>query len=465
MILSNPKTKVAITGIAEAGKTTFLTSLLWHLDQIGSGKFEVRNGKDKLIEIYKVNINDGKITPRTFQYKQVIGEVLHTREFPKKTTDWHKCSIEFSRKDWKFNRQRLEFIDFPGERIVDIALMAVSSFGQWSTKFFDAAASVPQIAPLIKRYKESIGTSASAYTCIVAYKELIEEIVDKYGSLVSPSTLLLDEKGKTWKDKIRTPSGTLDKKQFIHTAVSGLSGMEFAPIPVELARTISFTHQFEKNYKQYREKVLFPLIKQVFRADKLLVLIDIPGLLMSGGQAYNQAVATVEQLATTLDPAGSFWKGLAIWSGLYFLGWNPVPLREVIFVATQTDRIHPDDISNNRILKLLDEMVNGTINKVMPLECKKTHCAAIQTTYPSPRTTDGKKSLCGIPRVAENTARQTLEYDVDQLPDGIPAKFAAKGNPEELIFPKTHFPEDFPEIMTHPPKHKNLDKVFNLIIN
>jgi len=469
MIFSNPTTKVAITGIAEAGKTTFLTSLLWHLDQIGSGKLEVRNGKNNPIDIYKAKINDGKITKRTFQYKQVIAEVLHTREFPQKTADWRECSVEFAREGWWYNRQRLEFVDFPGERIVDVALMAYSSFDQWSAHFFEAVANVPQLTPYINEYKTKIQTSTDAAACIRAYKELIEKIIGEYGSLVSPSTLLLDEKGKTWKDKIKTASGKLDKQQFIPTAVSGLLGFEFAPIPVELVPTMPFTRQFKKNYERYRKKALFPLIKQVFRADKLLVLINIPELLMEGGEAYNQAVATIEALVTTLDPAGSFWKGFAIWSGLYFLGWNPVPLREVIFVATQTDRIHPDDINNDKIVRLLGEMVGGIISKVRPLKCQKTHCAAIQSTYVPPKSndaiTDGKKILCGIPQAAGNPQCRTIKYEVDALPATIPSKFATKGAPNKYCFPKTCFPEDFPEIMSHPPKHNNLNAVFNFIIN
>ena len=426
-------TNVALIGVARSGKTTFLTSLLWHLDQYKHDEtFQVTDSKSEpsRVTLSKIRINAGGHTDHTYKFREAINKMIRERAFPSKSTDWKECTVEFVRSDWPISRQRINFFDFPGERVADLSLMIGRSYQQWCDILFAKLTETHTVSGLLEDYNKAISSANNEIDCLLAYKDLIGKLVHRHGSLISPSTLLLDASGKHFREKFDGESNL--HQQFIDTALSGLPESQFVPI---FKGTNSFTKLFEQRYNQYREQVLYPLIRKLWNTDKLLIFIDIPSLLQAGDIAYNDAVNAATQLATILDPSESWVQWLLGWSLLRrVLGMEWQPLKQIIFVASQADRVRPEDISNSRLQDLLEHIVGNIKTKiVLPQGCQTTCCSAIWSSQSA-----------NVP---------------DELPSAIPDQWP----PPHFKFP--YIAGNIPTAITKPPKHKNLDTLFSLIIN
>lgn len=121
--------RIAVTGIANSGKTVFLTSLLWQLHEFADANFFLGNGV-KITEFREVRRNS------TFPFYKFQDAMAKQGEWPRKTKDVHQYVGEFKRSD-RSRKQRMEFLDFPGERIADAAIAGYDDFGDWSDHMFD----------------------------------------------------------------------------------------------------------------------------------------------------------------------------------------------------------------------------------------------------------------------------------------------------------------------------------------
>jgi hypothetical protein len=149
--------------------------------------------------------------------------------------------------------------------------------------------------------------------------------------------------------------------------------------------------------------------------------------------AYNGALKIIDNLVSTLNPTGSLFQALAKVSMLKKLGMEWKPLKQVIFVATQADRVQRNDLQQGKLHVLLNDMVAGIRQRNEPLKSETAVCSAIWSQA------DGQNP--------------------SSLPDKLPDTFAAG----DYDFPRIQ--GNFPAVKTNSPKHHQLDDIFNLIIN
>ncbi len=91
--LTTKKRKIAITGLSGSGKTAFLTSLLWHLQEFDSMNFKLDN-KAKITQFREVPAS------LAFPFKQ-FRSLMAAKEsrWPMKTTHDHRYVCTFTRSD------------------------------------------------------------------------------------------------------------------------------------------------------------------------------------------------------------------------------------------------------------------------------------------------------------------------------------------------------------------------------
>jgi len=122
--------KIAITGLSRSGKTVFITSLIDQL--LHQKKISLVTSKHKT---FKVALNPPKSFIKRFDYYSFSKNIKKNATWPKGTNDITSTTLEFESKGsfslLANSKFRLELIDYPGEWILDIALLG-TSYERWS---------------------------------------------------------------------------------------------------------------------------------------------------------------------------------------------------------------------------------------------------------------------------------------------------------------------------------------------
>jgi predicted YcjX-like family ATPase len=435
-------TNIALTGSACSGKTNFLTSLIWHLDRLNQKKFDVKGakkGNDRVpIKLSKIELAPDRKS--TFNFPLMRTKLTTNFEFAEKTLDTQDYSIEFDRDDWRIYRQRLQFFDFPGERFADTAIACYDKYDNWATSQINDLQNEPTIAKEIKDYLDAVSTATDKQQCIYEYRQLLIRLWHKYCTLISPSVFSLDQNGKHLSSASTDP-----QKQPV-----GLLGYEFCPLPKDiLDGHADILTTFRQNYKRYQKQVVFPAFKRLFSAQKLLIFVDIPSILMAGSNRLNNEQKIIENTLKALDHntfiGKRIYKFLSIKRNIY----------DIAFVATKADMVHRDDFNNGKFKNLLKDM-SSFVGTHFSFNCKHFACSAICSSLP-----DTFPNMIGKLKNPPDGFKpeDKVKYAVSPLPDEWPPAFQAGTYTFPDLLPNVS------ESQMYPPEHIDLDIIFNHLIN
>ena len=432
------KKKIAITGTVNCGKTVFLTSLLWQLEEhedarfflprISLSGFRERRRKDRSRE-------------ERFPYDRYRDALAERGQWPRKTRDFHRYHCEIDRSDWRWWTQSLEFLDFPGERIADAAMMVYDDHGDWSDRMFDHFESNSGYSEVGQRFRQDLEVNEiSADAAVKAYRLALARFIRDYKPLVSPSVFLLDRTGVVARNDHEETLAAVRR--------CGLDEeSQFAPLPKSVREANpKLAKTMQRHYRQYRKDMVLPLFTDLMTAQSLVVLVDIPSLLVGGVGRYNdnrQIVLDLIEAMRSDSVGGRILKRLRLQSSL----------DRIAFVATKADLVSRNDIENGRLESLLKQM-NARGKKLLSptIDVKWFICSACLST------TAGKTAhtLTGIPMV-DNADRQEMEFPVSPLPESWPDDWS----PMEYCFPDV-LPRARRNVQI-PPDHMRLDTVFDFI--
>lgn len=278
------------------------------------------------------------------------------------------------------NRSRLstptydvEFVDLPGERFVDTAMLG-RTFYEWSEWLLASFESDPYdratTLPLLQLLE---APAFDELTLIQQYKRVLYRLTKRQRRLVTPSTFLLDTAG------IQAPA--LDEDKIVSTRHSGLPGHEFAPMSDAAAqRHPALAKQFAAHFEAYKAGVVFPFYKSFRYCDRLLVAVDLPKILMSGPGLLNDTVAVAESIVDAACPP-AHW----LYRMLLTLGrpvFRPKVIQHVCFVALKADLC---GTGARRDMKRLLEQMLASVSAKLRGVAKSFHAvAAIVSTESGP---------------------------------------------------------------------------------
>lgn len=443
--LWNRERRIAITGIADGGKTVFLTSLISHISEHEALEFPF--GKKAQINGYR-EIHQRKPYSAPFRYAAYRDRLSRLGQWPEKTRDCLHYSCEFSRSDWRMSTSRLHFFDFPGERIADAAIAAMPDYGEWADHMMrhlmDHSSYEELAKPFIAlQYREAIEREELIRT----YKQTLGRLILNYKPLISPSTFLLDSRGRMARGS--TP------EELAATQTCGLGGLrdtgetrEFAPLLFEARENNpDLAGVMAQNYQAYRDRVVMPIFDELSRVHRIIVLFDIPMLLAGGVGRYNDNRQILFDLFETLRPDSSV--GSRLLKTLMF--WNR-PLDRIALVATKADMVHPSDIANGRLESLLRAMTERAARMLPTVKIGWFTCSAMVSTRPgaSDHTLIGRT-------IRNNPDRAEMEFDVSPLPESWPHEW----EPGEFNFYRLH--PNFPRNHQVPPRQFGLERIFDFI--
>ncbi len=433
-------TRVAVTGIAGGGKTVFLTSCLSQLAEYDEAELFFGGGV-KLKSFYEPahGTDIGGYFPLE-RYRRLMAA---GGCWPDKTIDCFRYACEFERSDWHFFKQRLRFFDFPGERIADAAIAAMSDYRQWSNHILTYYKQHPDYEQATSEYFDMLkGGDIDEQSLISKYELTLAKLILGYKPLISPSCFLLGTDGS------KAEPGSA--QEIARSRYSGLNRQcRFAPMPPDMCRALpEIAANMTRNYKQYRRQVVLPVFRELAKSDCLVILVDIPSLLAGGVGRYNDNRQILMDLSDALRSDTSI--GAKLLNTLKF--WRP-RLKKAAFVASKADLVCTQDVSDGGLDSLLRQMTTRAGRLLPGVACNWFVCSACCSTRP------GAKSGSLIGKLAYNNPQgKEMEFDVSRLPREWPPQWDSG----DYRFYKV-YPQASPNVQI-PPKSFGLDGILKFIL-
>jgi uncharacterized protein len=345
--LRERRMRVGITGLSRAGKTIFITSMIRNLEAYVRGvntlEAFTRNGKAESIVRMEIRpIRSEKIP--LFPYDEITQRLTcKGNDWPKSTAAVSGLEIVLHLRSRLRNRLHVEFIDYPGEWIVDRTMLGPGvSFRDWSRRIMERLLPLAPTTEMMDfaefmetvDWYSSIGAQEAALSAHRRFKSMLEACRDKAGlRYLQPGRFLLPG-----------PSGDVPF-------------LWFAPVTTEVdpnkAAPESLYRVMERRFAEYvRDARDFS--KTYFGPiDHHIVLVDVLSALAGGKAVYDDTRLAVMEIAETFARKGNPVRRL--------VSKHSAP--KATFVATKADYLHHDEVGN--LIVHLSAMVAGGLDQML----------------------------------------------------------------------------------------------------
>lgn len=450
------KRKIGIVGLANAGKTVFLTSLLSHLCDHEPDKLPLTSQKkdEKAVVIRRFESLEMEDGLESFPFKEFRNALVKRRNWPAKTKDTSHFRCRFERSDWMAGLD-LTFIDIPGERFGD-AVMVGNDYAQWSEKLLKSLKEDPEYQTLAEPYFQVMEQDdISEDELLQAYKLTMAKFALSLRPLLSPSVFALDQDG------VQYPR--LSAEDVAKERLSGLTAeTQFCPLPRSVREKMpELTEAFAERYRDYQTTVPLPLFRQLQGCHRLIVLVDVTDILATNVGAYNDAEAILEEvLRSCVKQRRGMWSKVGMWLASATLpdSWRPKGISRIAFVATKSDLVKFDEVDHIR--SLLKQLIEKKIRDY-DVNHEFFSCSAIQSTL----FKDGK--LLGHPLVDEAGEPNEIPTSDTRLmnlePSEVPEEWPMSWKEGDFCFPEVY--PKIPVLINKPPVQDGLNEILDFLLD
>lgn len=312
-----PAIRLGVTGLSRAGKTVFITSLVANL--INRGRMPaLRAAADGRIEAVWLQPQPDNTVPR-FAYESHLGTMTgHVPFWPESTSGISELRLSFRVRPNGLlagfqgaNTVHLDIVDYPGEWLLDLALLD-QSYRQWSDTVLQRFGARSEMAAFGDRLAR-IDAAAMldepvAQALAVSYTHALAELRAAGLSNCTPGRFLMP--------------GDL----------KGSPALTFAPLPPGSAPRGSLAREFERRFEAYKREVVRPFFREHFaRIDRQVVLVDMLGAIHAGPVAVEDMRQSLADILATFRPGrNDFLRQI-------FLGKR---VEKILFAATKADHLH-----------------------------------------------------------------------------------------------------------------------------
>jgi uncharacterized protein len=345
--LSERRMRVGITGLSRAGKTILITSMIQNLEAYvrGVNTLEAfsRNGKsDSIVRMEIKPIQSEKIP--LFPYEEITERLTsRNNDWPESTTTVSGLEVVLHLRSRFGGRLHVEFIDYPGEWIVDRTMLIPGlSFRDWSRGTVERLLPLAPVAEMKEfiifmesvGWYSSIGAQEAALGAHRRFKSVLEACKDKAGlRYLQPGRFLLPG-----------PNGDVPS-------------LWFAPVTTEVnpdkAVPESLYRVMERRFAAYVRDARNFSNTHFGSIDHHIVLVDVLSALAGGKTVYDDTRLVVKEIAETFARKGNPILRLA----------SKRSAPKATFVATKADYLHQDEVGN--LVVQLSAMVAGSLNQML----------------------------------------------------------------------------------------------------
>lgn len=385
--LVNPTLRLGVTGLSRSGKTVFITALVHAL--LKGARLPVFDAyaKGRITRCYLEPQPNDEL-PR-FPYEQNLALLTaENRQWPESTNriSQLRLTIEYEpqgllARNLHGGKLHVDIIDYPGEWLLDLPLMA-QSYQQWS----EATLAAARLMPRATHAREWLDDVARTPASDPANELRAVEAAQKFTSYLSRCR------------EVDVAQSTLSPGRFLLPGdLAGSPLLSFAPLDVqdnEELRAGSYGALMQRRYDSYVSKIVKPFFFGHFaRLDRQVVLVDILTALNAGPLAVS-------------DLRKAFTDVLAC----FRLGENNLftevfgkRVERVLFAATKADMLHHS--GHDKLENILRTLIAEAATRADETGARYDVAAlsAIRATREATLQQKGENLACivGVPEDAE----------------------------------------------------------------
>jgi predicted YcjX-like family ATPase len=417
-----PSLRLGVTGLSRAGKTVFITALVHNL--VHGGRLPLFNAyqQGRLVEARLMPQPDDEV-PR-FDYEAHVRDLVERRVWPDSTRRISELRIVIEyesahvlRRTFGRGRLNLDIVDYPGEWLLDLALLK-KSYAEWSSEAL-ALSREPHRAGMAADWHRALGgTNAAgppdedtARNLAAAFTQYLRAArADEHAlSMLPPGRFLMP--------------GDLE----------GSPALTFAPLDVPVDHRPAkdtLAAMMERRYEAYKSHVVKPFFRDHFaRLDRQIVLVDMLAALNAGPAAIRDLEAALADVLSAFRPGRASWLRSILTRRI----------DRILFAATKADHVHHTD--HDKLAQLLQRVTrraaeraefSGAMVRIVPL-------AAVRATRETQakRGGDSLPVIAGIPMPGEAIAGTVYDGETEialfpgDLPENPEAMFEIPGPRDE----------------------------------
>ena len=334
--------RIGVTGLSQSGKSTLITSLINHLENIRRGALRGQVALSMLVHGHWQR--EG--VERPFDYDVGLHALTdHPPHWPDSTRDWSVARIELTRtRRWYqpgSRRRIIELVDYPGEWLLDLMLLDLD-YGQWCRATADWLDESPraELGAELRTRLRAIDPTAPVE------RAMLQQLQQDWAGFLADCRLPPQRLSRNLPGRFLIPGDAYDPR--VKPFVPLLDLPADADCPPGSWGAVCAAH-----YESYRNEVVRPFFEQHFsQLDAQVILIDLLGAMSAGQAALKDMRAAVDAV---LQP---FRYGQDGWLTRLFRR----RLRRVAVCASQIDHVLPED--QKRLQQLLESYLYETVQRL-----------------------------------------------------------------------------------------------------
>lgn len=389
-----PVLRLGVTGLSRSGKTVFVTALVRNLIAGGRLPFFRPEAEGRIVRAYLEPQPNDEV-PR-FSYED------HLACLSKKPPVWPdntrrisqlRLTIEYqSQSTWRrflgLEKLHVDIIDYPGEWLVDLALLG-QTYAEFSALALETARS-PLRAEAAKPFLDFVSG-------LDPQEEANEQTAIKGGKLFAA---YLDEARR-----VRFAQPVSGPGRFLLPGdLEGSPLLTFFPLPLSTAQATrgSLVAMMARRYESYKEKVVQPFFADYFsKIDRQIVLVDVLSAISAGHPATDDLERALDNILAAFRPGQNSWLS-------FFTGKR---IDKVLFAATKADLLPSK--SHDRLGALLKGIVDSRLQKAQRdgAGVSAVALAAVRSTQEVTIKRNGEEFPCikGVPMPGESAGGKVFD--------------------------------------------------------
>ena len=376
--LVRPSVRLGVTGLANAGKTVFITALIHNLMAGGRLPFFDAAAEARITRVYLEPQPDDAV-PR-FDYERHIADLTDpSPRWPESTRRLSQVRLtieyesrEFLKRQLGRNRLHVDIVDYPGEWLLDLPLVNLS-FEEWA----DATMARSEDKSRKGHAKEFHGLLKTVDPKMPQDEETARRLADLFTSYLRNCRQDADA-------LIASPPGRF----LMPGDLEGSPALTFAPIIVPKGETPpsgSLWSMLERRFEAYKAHVVQPFFRDHFaRLDRQIVLVDTLAALNTGAEGLAQLEQSLSEILACYRPGANSWLNALLRRRI----------DRIVFAATKADHLH--HTSHDRLEAILARLTESAISRAQfaGAEVNVLALAAVRATREGHVTHGGERLPC-----------------------------------------------------------------------
>lgn len=459
--LVEPTLRLGVTGLSNAGKTIFITSLVRNLT--GGAAMPALDVADegRLSRVYLQPQPDDSV-PR-FDYERHLSAILDDRVWPESTRRISQLRLTIEYEPLSFwgrnvrgGRLHVDIVDYPGEWLLDLPLLNWS-FADWSERTLKAS----ERSPRDKLAKDW-------HTHIVSLNPTAKADETDARQAAELFTAYL----RACRDETFSMSALPPGRFLMPGDLEGSPALTFAPLPAHFhqpGNRHSLYAMMERRFESYKSIVVKPFFRDHFiRLDRQIVLVDALSALNAGPESLRDLETALTDILTTFRPGANSWLSAIL----------NRRVERILIAATKADHLHRD--SHDRLEAIVRRLTQHAIERAefSGARVEALALASIRATKEATASHRGDELKCiiGTPLSGEKIGKQTFNGDQETaiFPGDLPQNSdkaieegwtAASGAEADMRFVRFRPPLPEQGLANQPLlPHIRLDRAINFLI-